>query len=90
MKNLGSSLGPVGAVFDDKNLSLTRVQQHRNMSDGFVEPDDGDDGDDPDGQGLPGAVEVDVLVAGDPSFVASWDKVKYNDYDSNDYKEPSS
>ena len=57
------------------------------MSDGFVEPDDGDDGDDPDGQGLPGAVEVDVLVPGDPSFVASWDKAKHNDYAN--YKEPS-
>lgn len=41
------------------------------MSDGLVESDHGDDGDDPDGQGLPCAVEVDVLVAGDTSFVAS-------------------
>ena len=40
------------------------------MSDGFVEPDDGDDRDDPDSQGLPRAVEVDVLVAGNASLVA--------------------
>ena len=40
------------------------------MSDWFVETDDRDDGDDPDGQGLPGAVEVDVLVPGDPSFIS--------------------
>ena len=42
------------------------------MSDRFIENYDRDDSDDPDGQGLPGAVEVDVLVPGDPSFISGF------------------
>ena len=46
------------------------------MSDRLVETDDGDDGNDPDGQGLTGAVEVNMLVARNSSFVSSYWKKK--------------
>jgi hypothetical protein len=46
------------------------------MSDRLVETNDSDDCDDPDGQGLSGAVEVNVLVARNSSFVSGYKQKK--------------
>ncbi len=57
-------------IAPNTEFKATCVQECRDVSYGLVEPDDSKDSDDPDGQGLPGAVEVNVLVSRNPCLIA--------------------
>ncbi len=55
-------------------MKLTCVQESRDMSDGLVKTNDSEDSDDPDGESLPGTVEVNMLVPGHSGLVSGWKK----------------